>query len=443
MTAKYLSFALTMLFVGVVSAQNPFIKGQFTADPTARVFNGKMYVYPSHDIPAPADKPNLRKDWFCMEDYHVFSSENLTDWTDHGVILTQEKAAWVNVETYSMWAPDCVYKDGMYYFYFPAIVKTDSITKRFGMMIGVAVSDRPDGGFVPMNEPIKGVYGIDPCTLIDDDGQAYIYWSGRGMHGAKLKPNMLQLDSEPVMIDKLPDGFKEGPFVFKRKGKYYFTFPWVPKESETENLSYAIGDNPLGPFEYKGLIMDQSLVKCWTNHHSIVEFKGEWYLFYHHNDYSPNFDKNRSVCVDKIYFNEDGTIQKVTPTWRGVGVTNATDEIQLDRYSELSKAGAAIDYMDTTDYFAGWKTLLSAKNAYVQYNDVDFGTIAPTSVSVQILKGTGTLSVKIDGKTVAEIAVKTTGLITVPVKNIPQGIHNLSVVSHKNGTVEIDWIKFK
>jgi beta-xylosidase len=313
-----------------------------------------------------------------------------------------------------------------------------------GMMIGVAVSNRPDGGFVPMSEPIKGVYGIDPCVLIDDDGQAYLYWSGRGMSGAKLKPNMLQLDSEPVQIRELPAGsMKEGPFIFKRKGKYYFTYPWVPNQGETENLSYAMGDSPLGPFEYKGLIMDQSPTKCWTNHHSIVEYNGEWYLFYHHNDYSPHFDKNRSARIDKIHFNEDGTIQKVTPTWRGVGITKAADEIQIDRYSEISAAGAAIAYIDTTNYFAGWKSVLSAPKAYIQYNDVDFGTTAPSSVSAQILNGSGKLSVKIDGKTVAQMNVKSAGLLTVQVKNVPQGVHNLTVASDAKGTVEIDWIKFE
>lgn len=432
-----------MLLTIAASAQNPFIKGQFTADPTARVFNGKMYVYPSHDIQAPADKPNLRKDWFCMEDYHVFSSENLTDWNDHGVILSQQQVPWVNADSYSMWAPDCTYRDGMYYLYFPAMVKPDSITRRFGMMIGVAVSDRPDGGFVPMAEPIKGVYGIDPCTLIDDDGQAYLYWSGRGMHGARLKPNMLQIDSEPVAIGNLPDGsLKEGPFVFKRKGKYYFTYPWVPVEGETENLSYAMGDSPLGPFEYKGLIMDQSPTKCWTNHHSIVEYKGEWYLFYHHNDYSPQFDKNRSARIDKIHFNDDGTIRKVTPTLRGVGITPATGEIQLDRYSELSKKGAAIAYIDTTDYFAGWKTVLHAKDAYVRYDDVDFGA-GLTSVSARILEGKGKLLVKVNDKTVGEIIVRTTGTVTVPVRNVPTGIHSLSLTLANGGPIEVDWIQFR
>lgn len=443
MTTKYLSLAFAMLLTIAASAQNPFIKGQFTADPTARVFNGKMYVYPSHDIQAPADKPNLRKDWFCMEDYHVFSSENLTDWTDHGVILSQQQVPWVNADSYSMWAPDCTYRDGMYYLYFPAMVKPDSITRRFGMMIGVAVSDRPDGGFVPMAEPIKGVYGIDPCTLIDDDGQAYLYWSGRGMHGARLKPNMLQIDSEPVAIGNLPDGsLKEGPFVFKRKGKYYFTYPWVPVEGETENLSYAMGDSPLGPFEYKGLIMDQSPTKCWTNHHSIVEYKGEWYLFYHHNDYSPQFDKNRSARIDKIHFNDDGTIRKVTPTLRGVGITPATGEIQLDRYSELSKKGAAIAYIDTTDYFAGWKTVLHAKDAYVRYDDVDFGA-GLTSVSARILEGKGKLLVKVNDKTVGEIIVRTTGTVTVPVRNVPTGIHSLSLTLANGGPIEVDWIQFR
>src|SRR5690606_37672822 len=119
--------------------------------------------------------------------------------------------------------------------------------------------------------PIEGIGGIDPCVLIDHDGQAYIYWSGRGMSVAKLKDNMVELDSEPVQIEGLPEGFKEGPCVFQRKGVYYYTFPWV--EDKTEKLAYAMGDNPLVPFEFKGVIMDESTTGCWTNHHSIVEYQ--------------------------------------------------------------------------------------------------------------------------------------------------------------------------
>ena len=239
-----------LVIIGTLKAQNPIITDQFTADPTAKVFEGKMYVYPSHDIPSPIER---LKEWFCMADYHVFSSDNLVDWTDHGVILSQENVPWVAPDSYSMWAPECVYKNGKYYFYFPSTPKGEG--KR-GFSIGVAIADKPYGPFTPQATPIEGVNGIDPCVLIDKDGQAYIYWSGRGMSVAKLKDNMLELASEPMQIQGLPEGFKEGPFAFERNGKYYFTFPWV--KEKTEVLAYAMGDNPMGPFEFKGIIMDES-----------------------------------------------------------------------------------------------------------------------------------------------------------------------------------------
>jgi hypothetical protein len=288
--------ALMLALSTGASAQNPIISGQYSADPTARVFNGKVYLYPSHDIPSPIEK---LKEWFCMADYHVFSSSNLTEWQDHGVIVSQDKVPWVQDGSYTMWAPDCVEKDGKYYFYFPAAPKGEE--KGFG--IGVAVADHPEGPFMPMWKPIEGVHGIDPCVLIDKDGQAYLYWAGAGLHMAKLKPNMTELASEPKLVEGLPEGFKEGPFAFERNGKYYFTFPWVREKDGTETLAYAMADHPMGPFTFKGIIMDESPTKCWTNHHSIVEYQGQWYLFYHHNDYSPKFDKNRSVRIDSLNFN--------------------------------------------------------------------------------------------------------------------------------------------
>ncbi|MFZ0472721.1 MAG: family 43 glycosylhydrolase, partial [Bacteroidales bacterium] len=210
-------FASALLCQRNADAQNPIITDQFTADPAARVFNGRVYVYPSHDIRAP--ESFTRKDWFCMEDYHVFSSSNLTDWTDHGVIVTQEKVEWVNPASYSMWAPDCIERKGKYYFYFPANVKPGS-GRGFG--IGVAVADNPAGPFIPQPEPIKNVHGIDPCTFIDKDGQAYIYYSLGKIFAAKLNDNMLELASEPVVMEDLPkQGLVEGPFLFERNGIYY------------------------------------------------------------------------------------------------------------------------------------------------------------------------------------------------------------------------------
>ncbi|MDR2126671.1 MAG: family 43 glycosylhydrolase [Prevotellaceae bacterium] len=436
-----IGFAASAMF-----AQNPIIRDQFTADPTARVFEGKVYLYPSHDIPSPIEQ---LKEWFCMADYHTFSSDNLTEWTDHGVIVSQDKTPWVNSESYTMWAPDCIYRNGKYYFYFPASVK-DTLVGR-GMMVGVAVADKPYGPFIPQPEPIKGTYGIDPCTFVDKDGQAYIYWAGfGGMLGAKLKDNMLELDGDPVVIQELPagdKGLKEGPFVFERNGKYYFTFPWV-KNNTTELLAYAIGDNPLGPFEMKGEIMDESPTGCWTNHHSLIEYKGQWYLFYHHNDLSPKFDKNRSVRIDSLWFNPDGTIQKVIPTLRGVGITDAGKEIQLDRYSHLSDKGASIDFIDPANTFKGWKTILNQPGAYVQYNAVDFGSGKAKTVKVKAISADGgklVIRTGHDGKVVAEVSIpKSTQWkeTAVSLKHAPTGVQNLYVSLAGNGSVETDWISF-
>lgn len=425
-------------FVVGIQAQNPIITGQFTADPTARVFEGKLYLYPSHDIPSPIER---LKEWFCMADYHVFSSENLVDWTDHGMILSQENVPWVDSDSYSMWAPDCVYKDGKYYFYFPASPKGKK-----GFNVGVAIADKPYGPFKPLPEPIKGVGGIDPCVLLDTDGQAYLYWSGRGLNVAKLKDNMTELASEPVLVADVEDGFKEGPFAFKRNGKYYLTYPWV--KDKTECLAYAMSDNPMGPFEYKGIIMEQSPTGCWTNHHSLVEYKGQWYLFYHHNDYSPEFDKNRSVRADSLTFNPDGTIQLVTPTLRGVGITDAGKAIQLDRYSAISQEGASIDYINQANKFDGWKVLFNHKDAWVSYNRVDFGNQEWQKVDARVLSSAGgTLGVYANEKMIAEIEVPASvsewKTLSVPVEVAQAGIQDLRVSLVKGNDVQLDWIRFE
>lgn len=347
------------------AAQNPIVSGQFTADPTARVFNNKVFMYPSHDIHAPA---GVRQDWFCMADYHVFSSENLTEWHDHGVIASQETIRWVNPKGYSMWAPDCVEKNGKYYFYFPAGPKEER-----GFRVGVGIADRPEGPFRFETNYIEGIMGIDPCVLIDDDGKSYIYWSGGGISGAPLKSNMKELNGKAQRMEGLPEGFKEGPFAFKQGGHYYLTFPWVRQQGGTEALAYAMSNSPLGPWQFKGIIMKESPTKCWTNHHSIVEYQGQWYLFYHHNDYSPQFDKRRSARIDRLYFNADGTIKEVIPTLRGVGITKATARIDVDRYSKVSD-NVRIEYLDTTNTFRGWQAILP-KGGWLTYNDVDFSGI--------------------------------------------------------------------
>ncbi len=445
---KKIGLGLTMLSLlisgtGLV-AQNPLIRDQYTADPTARVFGNKVYIFPSHDILAEPGKG--RPGWFCMEDYHVFSSDNLTNWYDHGVIVTQNNVPWVRKDSYSMWAPDCIYRNGKYYFYFPSM-PADTLTHGRGFNIGVAISDKPEGPYAPEANPIKGVKGIDPNVFIDDDGRAYLYWSAGNIYGAKLKANMIELDSDVTTFSNLPEtGLKEGPYVFKHKGIYYLTYPHV--EHKTERLEYAMGDNPLGPFKVTGVIMDESSTGCWTNHHSLVEFRNQWYLFYHHNDYSPSFDKARSIRADSLFFNSDGTIRKVIPTLRGIGVTAAVDKIQLDRYSSKSARGAAIEFIDTLDRFQGWKTILTEPGAWMGYNAVRFETKAST-LSVRLRSETGgTLVVKSVGasdKVIAEIPFTKCDWTTLkqPVKNTSKGTVNLRVELRTKGQAEIDWVSFK
>jgi len=429
----------------VLFAQNPIIHNQFTADPTARVFGDSVYLYPSHDIPTPTGK-NLKKDWFCMEDYHVFSSSNLTDWTDHGVIVSQTSVPWANPKAYSMWAPDCINKNGKYYFYFPTA--PDSTYGR-GFAIGVAVADNPCGPFKPEFTPVKKALGIDPNVFVNKDGQAYLYWSGRGFMVAKLKENMTELASEPQIIDNLPErGLKEGPFLFERNGIYYLTYPHV--ENNIERLEYAIGNSPMGPFKMAGVIMDESPTGCWTNHQSVVNFKNQWYLFYHSNDLSPKFDKNRSVRIDSLFFNTDGTIRKVIPTFRGVGLTKAYNQIQTDRYSRISKKGASVVFIDSLNTFGGWKTVYNMKDAWVQYNSVDFGKKEYNTVNFRVASKTGcTIQLRLNslnGQLIAKVNIpkeEKWQTVKVPVSGLISGIQNL-VLSFTDGIEgEVDWISFE
>jgi len=444
----YISYLLltALPLPGFVGAQNPFISNQYSADPSARVFGNRVYVFPSHDILATEGKG--RVGWFCMEDYHVFSSANLTDWTDHGVIVQQNNVPWVRPNSYSMWAPDCIYRNGKYYFYFPTAPR-DTVIYGRGFTIGVAVAVKPEGPYVPEATPIKGVHGIDPNVFIGKDGQAYLYWSAGNIYAAKLNEDMLELASEVKTLGDLPTkGLKEGPYLFERNGVYYLTYPHV--ENKTERLEYAISNNPLGPFKFTGVIMDESPTGCWTNHHSIIQFNNQWYLFYHHNDYSPKFDKARSIRVDSLFFNADGTIKKVIPTFRGVGLTDATKEIQIDRYTDKSDEGVSIKFLDTLNRFKGWEAAFNGANAWIQYNSVDFGSKKFSKAIVRSRsEGGGTLQIKFDNleaPVVMQIPIPQNSdwkTITVPVKGLEPGIHHLFIIAKDEKPIDIDWISFK
>ena len=311
---KKVSLFIYLVFLsGLSFSQNPFVTHMYTADPSARVFNDTLFVYPSHDQDTAT--------WFNMIDWHVFSTTDMKTWKDHGVALSLNDLNWA--KRYA-WAPDCVEKNGKYYFYYP--------TDQFH--IGVAVSDKPYGPFKdPIGKPLlskdsPGVICnrdfIDPAILIDDDGSAYMFVGQNTVNAIKLNPDMVSYDGKVHIIEGTYKFF-EASWIHKYKGIYYLSYSSVDGK-----ILYAMSENVFGPYEYKGVILDE--VNSGTNHHSIVEYKGKWYLFYHNSDlYYQNTPgekqvldwkgKNpfrRSICVDYLHYNDDGTIKKIVPTKTGV-----------------------------------------------------------------------------------------------------------------------------
>jgi arabinoxylan arabinofuranohydrolase len=297
------------IFFADAYSQNPIITHMYTADPSARVFNDTLYIYPSHD------RDNAV--WWDMKDWHVFSTTDLKNFTNHGVALSLDDIAWA--EKYA-WAPDCIQKNGKYYFYYP----TDQDN------IGVAVSDKPYGPFKdPLGKPLltrhsPGIIAdrdfIDPCVFIDDDGTAYLFAGQNVVNAVILNEDMISYRGDVTIIEGI-DHFFEAVWIHRYNGKYYMSYSGKGK------ILYAMSNTVLGPYEFKGEILDK--MNSGTNHHSIVEYKGQWYLFYHNADLAlknipPDSEERkyvqwrRSVCIDYLYYNENGTIQKVEQTKQGV-----------------------------------------------------------------------------------------------------------------------------
>lgn len=439
--SRALWYALTAVLLlpsSPSTAQNPVIRDQYSADPTARVFGGRVYLYPSHDIISPV-APERR--WFAMADYHVFSSTDLTDWTDHGVILDQKQVPWANHEGYAMWAPDCVEHQGRYYLLFPSGLATER-----GFGIGVATAPSPIGPFTPTVKPLDGVKGIDPCMLQTSRGKSYLFWAGNGgITVARMNDDYQSLAETPKTITGLPDGFKEGPFAFERNGLFYLTFPWVRQKDGTETLAYAMSKNPEGPYTFKGLIMDEWPDKCWTNHHSIVQYRGQWYLFYHHNDYSPSFDKCRSVRIDSLSFRPDGTIVKVEPTLRGVGLTDARRHIEIDRYSSISSTGAQAMLLDSLQPFRGWALRLN-RQGWARYNRVAFRPgLCRLTLRARAQKPS-TVAVNIGSQCVARLNIAPCDSFseqTFSINPVAAGTYDIKVQLEKGSNADVDWISFE
>jgi beta-xylosidase len=316
---------------------HPLVTHIFTADPSAHVFEGKIYIYPSHDLDH--DGPsNDNGDQYAMEDYHVLSMDGFdSPVIDHGQVLHLKDIPWASKQ---LWAPDAAFKAGTYFLYFPAR-DLDGIFR-----IGVATSNSPAGTFLPQPSYIEGSFSIDPAVLVDDNNQAYMYfgglWGGQlekwqtgtfeseaagpaagapalGPRVALLSEDMLSFQTAPQEISIVDENgspilagdedrrYFEGPWVHKYNGWYYLSY----STGTTHKLVYAVSRDPLGPYTFKGTILTP--VIGWTTHHSIVQFEDKWYLFYHDSSLSEGVNHKRCVKYTVLHYNQDGTIRTIDP----------------------------------------------------------------------------------------------------------------------------------
>jgi len=334
------TFLSTLFFSLAIGQSNlkpiskPLVTHMYTADPSAHVFKNKIYIYPSHDIDAGVPE-NDNGDHFDMRDYHVFSMDSIgAKLIDHGVALDKKDIPWGGRQ---LWAPDIAFKNGVYYLYFPIKDKADIFK------IGVATSKRPEGPFKAEPTEIKGTYSIDPAVFKDNNNEYYMYfggiwggqlqrWDDNVYHAnAKLKtanetailPRVAKLSADMKSFVEAPRAIKildksghlfleqnndkrffEAAWMHKYKGKYYFTY----STGDTHNLCYAIGDNAYGPFTYQGIFLKP--VQGWTSHHSIIEYKSKWYLFYHDTELSGKTHL-RNIKMTELKYNKDGSIQTI------------------------------------------------------------------------------------------------------------------------------------
>ena len=321
----------------------PLVSHIYTADPSAHYFNGKIYIYPSHDVDAGEAFDDLGSH-FAMEDYHVISMDSInSEAVDHGVALHVDNVSWAEKQ---MWAPDAAHKNGKYYLFFPAKAY-DGIFR-----IGVAVSDNPVGPFQPQPKAINNSFSIDPAVFEDEDGSYYLYFGGlwggqlqRWRKGtfnaespdsptahipkddepallpliAKMTDDLLEFAEAPKEIEILDENgelllagdtdrrFFEASWMHRYKEKYYFSY----STGDTHFICYAIGDTPYGPFTYGGKILEP--VVGWTSHHSICKVGDAWYLFYHDSSLSKGVTHLRSVKVTELHHLEDGSIKTIAP----------------------------------------------------------------------------------------------------------------------------------
>jgi hypothetical protein len=299
---------------------NPIIRHIFTADPCAMVYDDTLYLFTGHD------EQNTVSEWFYMRNWHIFSTTDMINYYDHGAKLSYTDFSWASGNAF---AGHCVYKNSKFWWYVPMTHKTIKVHE--GFAIGVAVADQPTGPYTDaLGEALITDYtpncadlNIDPAVFIDDDGQVYMFWGSWGAcRMVKLKDNMVELDGDVRVVNE--PNFFEAPWIHKHNGIYYLTYASLYPSV----IAYSTSTSINGPWSYRGVLNDY-VENCETNHPSIVEYRGNWYFFYHNGALPTGGNWRRSVCVDLLYYDDDGLMKKIVQTSYGVpGIVAGTEHIE-------------------------------------------------------------------------------------------------------------------
>lgn len=347
------------LFLLLLSVQgfsdNPIIQNNYTADPAPMVYKDRVYLYTSHDD----DKTEA--DFYTMRNYCCYSTTDMTNWTDHGIIATLKEFAWLNGHNNDAWAPQCVERNGKFYLYIPI----------HGKGIGVLVADSPTG---PFRDPIgkqlvfrDNWSDIDPTVFIDSDGQAYMYWGNGTLWYVKLNEDMTSYSGGIVTCNPKPTGFTEGPWFYKRENLYYMIYAGMG--GSNENIQYATSSAPIGPWTAKGVIMQSGT--CFTNHPGVCDYKGKSYFFYHNSALPGGGTFKRSVCLETLTYKSDGSIEAMTMNKNSpdqAGTFTPFDTVEAETFNV---AGG----VETEVCSEGGMHVTSIENGdYIKVKGVDFGT---------------------------------------------------------------------
>jgi len=428
-------FLVASLFIAHPGrAENPIVQTNFTADPAPMVYNGTVYLYTSHDEDDATG--------FKMLNWKLYTSTDMVNWTDHGTVASLATFPWA-VQTNDAWAPQVIERNGKFYLYAPI-----SVAGWPKNVIAVAVADSPFGPFKDvLGHPLiaKAVGNIDPTVFIDDDRQAYLYWGNPNLWYVKLNNDMISYSGEIVKVDSKPENYQEGPWFYKRNGKYYMAYA---SHCCPEGIGYAMSTGPTGPWQYKGLIMAPD-PRSSGNHPGIIDYKGSSYVFGF--NYKLNFAltpvhrERRSVCAAKFSYNPDGSIATV-PWWNDQGVAQIGT---LNPYQRTQAATIAWESGVRTaqDKNAGVYVTQISNGSYIKVSGVDFGRHQASSFTASVASNSsgGAIEVhlnSVDGPQIASLPVSNTGgwhnwqSKTTPVSGAT-GVHDLYFVFEGEATGEL------